>query len=179
MMRYLLPVILLATPTVAQDTKQTPEGAQRLLSILAEQGSLQLFYHYQHWPRFTLIYRATAATSESVCLTRLDARPESIGIPLKATVTGPSAEFNSALRSLAPAYTHVPPPAAINWAKVTSVTIGGWAATVDRSDELTVWIAEPDGGTALRVADGAMVKRVHYAATFLKEHCDKTAETGF
>jgi hypothetical protein len=171
-------MLLVSSSAIGQGATQTPEGAQRFLSILAEQGALKIYYHYLLWPQFHLSYQVTSASSGGECVTRLEGVPDSIQFKGGLSSMVPSAGFDSDFRIFTRFYTHAPPPSAIDWSNVRSITITGPAAGAT-NDGLTLWITGGAGGSALYIGDAALTKRVHYALTFLKEHCDKTAETGF
>lgn len=178
-MRWIPLLALLTSSTAtAQDAAQTPEGAQRFVSILAEKGSLKVFYHYLLWPRFNLIYRVTSAASAGQCVTRLEGVPSSMQLKGRPFFTAPSPAFENDFKAFLKSYTHTPLPIAIDWSQVTSISITGHTVG-SANDGSTLWIVGSAGGTALYVGDAALTKRVHYALTFLKEHCDKTGETGF
>lgn len=157
--------------------KQTPAGAIRFLDTLAQQGSLTLLHHYQAWPSFTFTSRLEGVRRGSDCQALLSGRPEQISLPRGGTYSAGTPEFDSALRQIAGIYRHQPLPWVVDWSRVSSVTFGGYSAK-HGYDQQTVLVtgARP---IELRLPDQALAKRVHYAITFLKEACDRTANTGF
>lgn len=157
--------------------RQTPAGAIRFLDTLAQQGSLTLLHHFQAWPAFTFTSKLDGVRRGSDCQALFSGRPEQISPARGGTYPAGTPEFDSALRQVAGMYRHQPLPWVIDWSRVSAVSFGGYSAK-HGNDQQTVVVT----GTRpieLRLPDQALAKRVHYAITFLKESCDRTADTGF
>lgn len=157
--------------------KQTPAGAVRFLDTLAQQGSLFVQYHYNDWPAYMLQYRVDRVSAGAECSTVFVGKPYAVALPGWPTYMAGTANFAYGMKEFSERYKHNPLPWTVDWSKVTSVTLGGLAAQ-QSNDEQTVLVNGPVF-VPLRLTDRALAKRLQYAMTFLKEACDKTADTGF
>jgi hypothetical protein len=157
--------------------KQTPAGAVRFLDTLAQQGSLLVQYHYNTWPAYMLQYKVDRVTASAECSTVFSGRPHGVALAGWPTYMAGTANFAYGMKEFSERYKHNPLPWTIDWSKATSVTLAGLTAQ-HANDQQTVLVNGPFF-VPLRLPDQALAKRVQYAMTFLKEACDKTADTGF
>jgi hypothetical protein len=169
-----------STPEVDPETgavKQTPAGAIRFLDTLAQQGSLLVQYHYNTWPAYMLQYKVDRVTAPTECSAVFSGKPYGVALAGWPTYMAGTANFAYGMKEFAERYKHNPLPWTIDMSKVTSVTLAGLTAQ-HSNDQQTILVNGPFF-VPLRLPDQALAKRVQYAITFLKEACDKTAETGF
>jgi hypothetical protein len=190
-MRSLILVLTLigitAVPASAQDIQQTPEGAQRFLSTVIKQYEIVAVTTYNK-PKAHLAYRLTNAHSMGVCVTKFDTGwriyadylDRQDPIERESGQQGWSeAQYQRYIRLAGTQE----PPFTIDWSRVNLLKIVTTTAPNKNisSDgrNRRVAILEGTNVLVLILPDEDLAKRVQYAMQFLKEACDKTAETGF
>lgn len=173
---------VLAAPLSAQDEpQQTVEGAQRFLSVVAQNQRPRFMAHYYAWPTAGLEYSITSAAAGD-CTTQFSGQPfgysrrSSVGSWTMVGNAGWSADTFEVVR----ANNGLPRmPVTVDWSRVTSIALGAVVASTDDGSRHNVIINWSGGFFTIWTDDDALAKRVEYAANFLKAACDKTAETGF
>jgi hypothetical protein len=164
---------------VEEGAKQTPEGAQRFLTLIAEQQPVFVYPTRQTWPAFGAAYRAAMA-GNGTCETRVHGKLATY-FNGKTWIPADSTQFNQGrLTALHTQYRVPAPPYTIDWSRVSSVQIvDGVAVNEVGTPGRVVLTSGASGSVQLLFEDPVTAKRVRYAMEFLKTHCDKTAETGF
>lgn len=159
--------------------KQTPAGAIRFLDTLAQQGALTIL-HLWNLGQGTEVYsKIEQVRRKSDCQAVLFGRPDRISSETGKSYQAGTPEFAHVIKQVSKDSLFGFPPYAADWSKVLSVSYGGLSTSAP-NDEQTVLVNGPSGmELALRLPDRALAKRAHYAITFLREACDRTAETGF
>lgn len=171
-MRALIPIAALAAATVsAQEVQQTPEGAQRFLSLVAESFPMEVeephrgmgFIHYQ---------LVSIEQGSDVCTSLVGARPTWFTGSGKTVSEG---DLNR-LPDIRRKYGFSAPPFTIDWSATRIGEAADWQTgkpyLVLTSPDLTLHLLP-------QRPDPALQKRLVYAMEFLKATCDRTAETGF
>ncbi len=190
MRRYLFVLALLATPAAAQEAAiQTPEGAQRFLATLIDQYDVFAVTTYSV-PNVHLVYRLTGAGAGADGACRMTLTPD-----VRAYFRNPGTAGQLEVREDRPGWDEaeyrrmleiagVPePPFVIDWSRITGSRIVTTSAPEKaKSDDRARRVAIEQNARVpfvLIVPDEGLAKRLDYAIKFLKEHCDKTADTGF
>lgn len=171
-MRVLLPIALLVAATAsAQEVQQTPENAQRFLSLAAESFPMEV--EEPHQGQGFIHYDLVSITQGGdVCTSLVEATPTWFTGSGKTVSQG---DLNR-LPDIRRKYGFSAPPFTIDWS-VTRIS-----ETADlRTGQPYLVLASPDLTLHLlpQRPDPAFQKRLVYAMEFLKATCDKTAETGF
>lgn len=163
-----------ATAAGAQDGPgQTVEGAQRFLSVLAEQRELSIIASGQAPMANYWVDRVRG----SGCSTAFDVSPRAymrIGQP-RREVGQPGftvAEFASVIEK----HGYPTPPFAVDWSRAGAI---GLQPLTETGQNQILSVAQGDRTIVVYVLDAALADRVLKAAQFLKTACDPTAETGF
>jgi hypothetical protein len=164
----------LATPALGQsEPQQTVEGAQRFLSILAEEHQLVIVAGGQ----IPMANYWVDRVEGSGCTTAFTVSPRAYmraGQPRReAGQPGfKPGEFAKLIQQNGlPA-----PPFVIDWSRITDTGTSKLPAT-GLDQFLTV--LQVDRPLTLHLIDAAMTPRVMKAVEFLQTACDRTAETGF
>ncbi len=159
--------------------KQTPAGAIRFLDTLAQQGALTILHLWNAGQGTEIYSKLEHVRRKSDCQAMLFGKLDRISSETGQSYQAGTPEFAYVIKQVSSRSLFGSPPYAIDWSKVLSVSYGGLSAR-SSNDEQTVLVNGPQGvELALRLPDRALAKRAHYAITFLREACDRTAETGF
>lgn len=172
-MRALFALALLAAPAAAQDVTQTPEGAQRFLALMAKTVVLQVEEpHRQNGQAFIHFHITKIAQGADVCTSRFDADPNHFA---GSQIPANGRDFER-FPALVARHGFSAPPFNIDWSKVQLSEL-----TDPQNGNTHLVISSPDRTLYMLAltTDVGPHKRIKYAMQFLKEACDKTADTGF
>jgi len=163
--------------SASAQAEQTPEGAVRFLRVLAENGSLLVDAEYLGV--FSPAVRLTPETGESRRqwgpARRIALFEETGPCTSRYTLETPPSTFKPGDReyysmSLTP---EPMPPVTLDLSQVTTVR----ASTGE--EETLIFLEGAEPGFRFSVADDNLRPRVTYALEFLRQRCDRTADTGF
>lgn len=173
--------------------RQTPENAHRFLSLIAEQSEIKTD---PGLPRMDAVAYRVRFSQVDACATRIEGeayaymrngvwvgrgvRPTGGGgngliAGLIAGAVQPPRFDPRQVERVLQANDLVGPPWVIEWNRVSSVQLRSAETWPNR----VISVAGSGGERMLFLQDEATAKRVQYAMQFLKEYCDRTAETGF
>jgi hypothetical protein len=180
-MRYLLAfisVFCLLSPVSAQEVEQTPENAQKFLSLIGESRDVKINFSRHRWPDFSAEYRVQFSRAGE-CATQVDGKP--FAYFDGAWRYEGTSNFDARFKSLMQRHTLAGPPWTIDWTKVGSITIVDGLIPDSALHPGQVIVVRYGGKAFVQfvISDQATAKRVHYAMEFLRVACDRTAETGF
>jgi hypothetical protein len=179
---------LAMSPAIAQETAQTPEGAQQFLQMVVERYGVGVVTTYQVRTAH-LAYRLQSSRPEGTCATIFEASPLSYerglgGSNPREIVSGTPAWNEKEYQQFVRAASDQVPPFKVDWSRVLSIDVitnsaPGKLASDGKPRRILVSQGVSGQPLVFIFPDEALAKRAHYAFQFLKEHCDLTAETGF
>lgn len=192
--RSSLMLLLLVGHASAQETQQTPEGAQRFLGVLAKQHPVWLYPGLNNNAgSIDASFRLTDVVSDGKCATRLVGMPHIFNgtDDTGAFSSGPSATYEKGghenlarLEAALAKWSVKGLPYSIDWARVSSVKQANRHKAEHLQSyvyptKLLVQLSTADATFAFILPSEEIATRVAYAMEFLRLSCDMTADTGF
>lgn len=175
------------SPAIAQESAQTPEGAQQFLQMAVERYGVAAVTTYEA-PAAHLAYRLQSSRPEGTCATILEAstrvyvRGLGGSSPREIESGTPSWNEKEYQQFVRAAKTQAP-PFKVDWSRVLSIEVVANSAPRKLGSDGKQRRLLVSQGSRQQLffvfPDEALAKRAQYAFQFLKEHCDLTAETGF